>query len=134
MLPDHAKQQAGVSSCEGSATGSGETLQADMERVSTAIGGILSMHDLAAVLDNISAAVERIGEQGRLSVRHAQEVANMLTQLQLTLNNLEHVELQEHGVSSEMAEWLVMIQSGIKAIRDTLYQGVAAPQALSRQA
>jgi hypothetical protein len=102
-----------------------------MKRVSAAIGSIMSMHDVAAVLDGIAAAVERICEQGHLNVRHAQEVANMLTQLQLALNYLERIERREHRGSAEMAEWFVTIQNGIKAIRETLYQRVAAPQAIS---
>jgi hypothetical protein len=133
MCLNHAKQQAGASPCGRSTNATGETLQADMECVSAAIGSILTMYDVVAVLDGIAAAVERICERGRLSVRHAQDAANMLTQLQLALNDLERVERLEHGGSAEMAEWFVVIQSGIKAIRDELYQRVAVPQALSRQ-
>jgi len=133
MFIDHAKRQTGAGPAGNDRADQGGALQADKEGVSATIDSILSMHDVAAVLDGIAAAVERICEQGHLSVRHAQEAANMLTQLQLAMNDLERIELQEHGVSAELAEWLVVIQSGIKAIRDTLYQEVAAPQAISRR-
>ncbi len=133
MFLDQAKQQSEVNPDERIASGNDETSQAQMERVSAAIGSILSMHDVAAVLDGIAAAVERVCDHGHLRVRHAQEVANMLTRLQLALNELQRVELQEHGSSAEMAEWFVALQNGIRAIRDTLYQEVAAPQGMSRR-
>ncbi len=78
--------------------------------------------DLALCIERLSKEIIILRESGPLSFQDVQQAANSLTRAQLVLNELERVELREHGVNSNMAERFFALESSIRAIRDGLYQ------------
>lgn len=83
---------------------------------------IKNMKDLELTLEQLSSEVARMRVSGQSSFQDVQLAANTLTRAQLVLNELERVELRIHGVSSEMAERFVALETSIRTIRDGLYR------------
>jgi TolA-binding protein len=76
------------------------------------------------MIERLSADVAGLRRNGPLSVQDAQKVASSITEAQLQLNELERVDIREHGVSREMAERFAQLDGRIRTLRYELYQGL----------
>jgi hypothetical protein len=84
----------------------------------------LNADEIGKMIERLSLDIAGLRRNGPLSVQDAQKVASAITQAQLQLNELERVDIREHGVSREMAERFALLDSRIRAIRYELYQGL----------
>lgn len=92
------------------------------------INDAMNADDLARSIEQLSDEISRMRRTGPLSFQDVQKAVSSLTRAQLVLNELERIEIRDHGVSMDMAERFAILDSRLRAIRYDLYRDLTGPK------
>jgi len=80
---------------------------------------VRTMADFTDMLDDLSAEVQVLRSSGSLSPQDVQRLASTLVLAQLVLNDMERVEVRNHGVNRMTAELFQAQEGRIRTLRMT---------------